>query len=56
MVFKWHEGALYRVNAVLFFFAFLLSRIVFNSIVSYYVARAFYLTTKEVGLFGVPLW
>ena len=56
LVFKQHQGVLYKVNAILFFLAFFFSRIVFNSIVSYYVGRAFYLTTKDVGVFGVPLW
>jgi hypothetical protein len=44
------------INAIMFFLAFFFSRILFNSIVSYYVGRAFYLTTKDVGVFGVPLW
>ena len=56
LVFKRHEGRLYRWNALLFFAAFFVSRIVFNTVVSYYVGRAFYLTTKEVGVFGVPMW
>ena len=67
LVFKRHESFSYRLNSILFFFAFFFSRIVFNTVVSYFVGRAYYLTTKDVGvrfclndyfsqLFGVPLW
>jgi hypothetical protein len=56
LVFKQHNSVMYKVNAMLFFLAFFFSRIVFNSFVAYYVGRAYYLTTKDVGLFGVPLW
>lgn len=56
LVFKLHNSVMYRVNAMLFFLAFFFSRIVFNTFVAYYVGRAYYLTTKDVGLFGVPLW
>lgn len=56
LVFKQHQGTLYKLNALMFFFAFFISRIMFNSVVAYYVGRAFYLTTREVGVFGVPLW
>jgi signal transduction histidine kinase len=56
LVFKQHTSLMYKVNALLFFIAFFFSRIVFNSFVAYYVGRAYYLTTKDVGLFGVPLW
>jgi signal transduction histidine kinase len=56
LVFKQHTSLMYKVNALLFFLAFFFSRIVFNSFVAYYVGRAYYLTTKDVGLFGVPLW
>jgi hypothetical protein len=56
LVFKRHESFMYRLNSILFFLAFFFSRIVFNTVVSYFVGRAYYLTTKDVGLFGVPLW
>lgn len=56
LVFKQHNSLMYKVNAMLFFLAFFFSRIVFNSFVAYYVGRAYYLTTKDVGLCGVPLW
>lgn len=56
LVFKRHETFLYRLNSILFFLAFFFSRIVFNTVVSYFVGRAYYLTTKDVGLFGVPVW
>lgn len=50
LVFKRHESFLYRLNSILFFLAFFFSRIVFNTVVSYFVGRAYYLTTKEVGV------
>ena len=56
LIFKQHNSLMYKVNALLFFLAFFFSRIVFNTFVAYYVGRAYYLTTKDVGLFGVPLW
>jgi hypothetical protein len=41
---------MYRLNSILFFLAFFFSRIVFNTVVSYFVGRAYYLTTKDVGV------
>ena len=50
LVFKRHESFWYRLNSILFFLAFFFSRIVFNTVVSYFVGRAYYLTTKDVGV------
>jgi hypothetical protein len=51
-----NEGRLYKVNAVLFFLSFFLSRIVFNTVVSYFVYKAFIITIKDRGVLGCPWW
>jgi hypothetical protein len=51
-----NEGRLYKWNAILFFLAFFFSRIVFNTIVTYYVYLAFMITIKDKGVLGCPWW
>jgi hypothetical protein len=47
-----HETSYYKWNAIAFFFAFLFSRIVFNSVVAWWVGKAFYLTVKDIGVWN----
>jgi hypothetical protein len=50
LIFKLHESPYYKWNAIAFFFAFFLSRIVFNTIVSIWLLRCFTLTVEELGV------
>ena len=57
LVFKKSNTKAYKWNAILFFVSFFLVRIIFNSIVGYWVVKAFYLTMDiRGGLFTTPLW
>jgi hypothetical protein len=58
LVFKQQENPLYKWNSIAFFLAFFFSRIVFNTVVAVWVARAFCLTLKSHpdGLAGLPGW
>lgn len=56
LIFKKHETSLYKWNAIAFFLSFLISRILFNSVVAYWVGRAFYLTTINRPVLDHPVW
>lgn len=51
-----NDGKLYSLNAILFFLAFFFSRIVFNTLMTYYAYLAFAITIKDKGVFGCPWW